>query len=119
MRTLTHESEGKTVAEVTGDGVLIADVSSALQLMMDVSYSGCSRIIFHQRNIAPAFFDLKTGLAGDILQKVSNYRLQIAIVGDFEELASPSLKAFIAESNRGRQVFFVKDVETALAFLTR
>jgi len=64
------------------------------------------------------FFDLKTGLAGEILQKFSNYRVKLAIVGDFEEVKSKSLRDFIRESNRGRTVNFVNSVEEAVERLT-
>ena len=119
MSVVLHEIENQSVTEVTGDGILIPDAASALQFMMEAAYSGSTRIIFHQDNLAPAFFDLKTGLAGEILQKASNYRVQLAIVGNFEAVQSSSLRAFIAESNRGRQNFFVKDVASALAVLTQ
>jgi len=33
--------------------------------------------------ICDDFFDLSTGLAGEILQKFVNYHVKIAIVGDF------------------------------------
>ncbi|WP_083996437.1 DUF4180 domain-containing protein [Desulfosporosinus acididurans] len=52
------------------------------------------------------FFDLKTKLAGEILQKFVNYHVRIAIVGDFSGYKSKSLKDFIYESNNGKDVFF-------------
>ena len=51
---------------------------------------------------------------GEILQKFSNYRMRLAVVGDFAVHVSSSLKAFIAESNRGAQIAFVADREAAL-----
>jgi hypothetical protein len=48
-----------------------------------------------------------------VLQKVSNYRMQLAIVGNFEHVQSDSLRAFITESNRGKQIFFCDTVEAA------
>jgi hypothetical protein len=43
--------------------------------------------------------------------------MKLAIVGDFEKFGSNSLNALIVESNRGKQVFFVPDVETAIVKL--
>jgi hypothetical protein len=82
--------------------------------MEELFASGASKIILHQENIAPEFFQLRTGLAGAFLQKFVTYQVPIAIVGDFKDVASDSLKAFIYESNRGRQVFFLESVEAAL-----
>ena len=39
-------------------------------------------MIIHEKNITPEFFDLKNRMAGEILQKFSNYRIRLAIVGD-------------------------------------
>ena len=71
-------------------------------------------IIVHQESIDPGFFDLKSGLAGEMLQKVVNYRLRLAIVGDFSVYESKSLKAFILESNRANKIVFVNTVKEAL-----
>jgi Domain of unknown function (DUF4180) len=60
---------------------------------------------------APEFFDLRTGLAGAVLQKFVNYHLRLAVVGDIAHhlRASAALRALVAESNRGGQVWFVAD----------
>jgi len=60
----------------------------------------------------PAFFQLRSGLAGEIFQKCVNYRLKIAIIGDVSTYvaASDALRDFVVECNRGRDVFFVEDV---------
>jgi hypothetical protein len=71
-------------------------------------------IIVHKQNIDESFFDLRSGLAGEMLQKVVNYRLQLAIIGDFSIYESKSLKAFMAESNRSNTIVFVSSIEEAL-----
>ena len=59
-----------------------------------------------------AFFELKTGIAGEALQKFVNYRLTFAIVGDVSGhvAASKSLHDFVVECNRGHDVLFVADM---------
>ena len=49
-----------------------------------------------------------------ILQKFSNYRVQLVVVGDFPQLASKSLKEFILESNKGHQVNFLPTISELL-----
>ena len=63
----------------------------------------------------PSFFDLSSLLAGDVLQKIVNYRLRIAILGDISAhvAKSDALRDFVWESNRGDQVWFLDD-EAAL-----
>jgi len=60
----------------------------------------------------PAFFQLRTGLAGEILQKFVNYRVRLAILGDFTQPAADStaLRDLIRESNSGRTTWFLPDV---------
>lgn len=62
------------------------------------------------------FFDLSTRIAGDVLQKFVNYQLRVAIVGDISRHleASSALRAFVAESNRGTQLWFL-DSDTELS----
>ncbi|WP_173924474.1 DUF4180 domain-containing protein [Agromyces sp. Marseille-P2726] len=63
----------------------------------------------------PAFFDLSSGVAGEMTQKFVNYRLRVAIVGDISAYVAESdaLRDYVWESNRGTQVWFVSD-EAAL-----
>jgi hypothetical protein len=55
------------------------------------------------------FFDLSSGVAGEVVQKFVNYRLRLAIVGDVSDRAarSSALRDFIRETNRGNQIWFV------------
>ncbi|MBP2028241.1 hypothetical protein J2Z35_002042 [Acetoanaerobium pronyense] len=64
--------------------------------------------------LSEEFFDLKTSLAGDVLQKFINYRMKIAIIGDFSVYTSNSLRDFIYESNKGRDLFFLSDENEAM-----
>ncbi|MFC2347384.1 MAG: DUF4180 domain-containing protein [Bacteroides sp.] len=65
-------------------------------------------------NITPEFFDLKTKIAGNILQKFAQYQMPLIIVGDFSKYKSKSLNDFIFESNKGSQVNFVSDLSRVL-----
>ena len=71
-------------------------------------------MIIHERCITSDFFDLKNGIAGEILQKFSNYRMPLAIVGDFTRHKGNSIKDFIRESNQRKQVIFVDSVDEAI-----
>lgn len=118
MNIQVHQHNETAIAEVTSDRILIHTPDDGLQLMVDLYYQGYGEMILHARNITPEFFDLKTGIAGEILQKFTTYRVRLAIVGDFTRYESKSLRDFIFESNKGRQVNFVPSVEEALARLS-
>lgn len=109
-----HNVEGTSIAELKPNGVVLSTTQQFLQMMMNAAAEG---IIVHQESIDKKFFNLASGLAGDMLQKVVNYRLKLAIVGDFSAYDSISLKAFIYESNRSNHIAFVETVSEALAKL--
>ena len=110
-----HMREAVVVAEVIADGVIIRSAGDALDVMVSARYeAGTGRVVLHAANVDPTFFDLATGLAGEILQKVSNYGLALAIVGDYTGIESRSLGDFIRESNGHGQVVFVGTVDSAV-----
>ncbi len=109
-----HQRENSTIAIVESNEFVISDLMTALDLMADISYNhNCQKMLVYKENICLEFFDLSTCLAGDILQKYTNYRMKIAIVGDFST-AGKSLADFIRECNRGQQVFFVSTSQEAI-----
>lgn len=108
---------GSRAAIVDAGELVMNDVQSALDLIATVSHEhNCDKIIVFKESICDDFFDLRTCLAGEILQKYSTYGARLAIVGDFDTLAenSRSLRDFIRECNRGSQIFFVPTKEEAL-----
>jgi hypothetical protein len=111
MEYVMHATRTGEVAVVTSITGTLRGPQDFLELVANIP----ARAFVIPRNLLDErFFDLKTGVAGDILQKVSNYRLRLAILGDFEHVASKSLRDFISESNRGNQVIFVDNKEEAL-----
>ncbi len=107
------------IAIVNSNEVLITDVQSALDFMATIEYeTGCSRFIVNKSLICEEFFDLKTKIAGEILQKFINYCKKIAIVGDFSIYTSNSLKDFIYECNNGKDIFFLSNEKQAVEKLS-
>lgn len=114
FQVILHEYDDQKIAEIISDEVILQKTQDALDIMAN---AGARKIILHRKNIAPEFFDLKNRIAGDILQKLVNYQVQLAIVGDFSDITSDSFKALMIESNRGNDVFFVEDAEAASRYL--
>lgn len=120
MKIKKVEAGGGTIAIVSGNEIVIEDVQSALDLMATVQYEAdCDRIIINKSLLSESFFDLKTRLAGEILQKFINYRVKIAVVGDFSVYSSQSLKDFIYESNNGNDIFFLPTEQQAIEKLSK
>ena len=59
-----------------------------------------------------SFFQLRSGLAGAVLQKLANYRMPLAIVGDVSghARASRAFHDLVVEADQGEQLWFVADL---------
>jgi hypothetical protein len=119
--TITEVTENDVeIALVNSSEILITDIQSAVDLLAMVLFeTHCSRMILNKEAICEDFFDLKTRLAGDVLQKFMNYQMKLAVVGDFSAYKSKSLKDFIYESNKGNSIFFLDNEKQALDKLSR
>ncbi len=113
MKIIIEEIKGVNLAIIESNKIEIYDVQSAVDILGNCNYQGATKIIINKEIITPDFFDLKTGIAGDILQKFSNYRMQLAIIGDFSEYTSKSLRDFIYESNKVGRILFVESLSVA------
>lgn len=119
MNITIDQQDNSRIAIIDSPDVIIHNAQDALDLMASIYYNHneCHKILLDKSHLTEAFFELKTGLAGDILQKYVNYNVKLAIVGDFDVYDSKSLKDFIYECNKGKQVFFLKDRHEALQAL--
>jgi len=113
------EINGNNIAVLRSLGVLIRETQDALDLLAEASYLNSHKIIIKEDQVTPAFFELKSGIAGEILQKFSTYNVQLAIIGDFSKYTSKSLNDFIFESNKYGRINFVSSLEEAKEKLSR
>ena len=112
------QNKNTTIAYVQSDDIIMHDAQEAAELLMNCHYQGADSLIISEVNLPAEFFDLKNGLAGDILQKFSTYQGRLAIIGDFSKYESKSLKDFIYESNKQGRINFVSTLAEAEAALT-
>ena len=113
------DHNGVQIAEVNDAEFQISEVQDAVDLLGDLYFNNCSSIILNECNLHPDFFKLPTGLAGEVLQKFSNYSSRLVIIGDFTKYTSKSLQDFIRECNRGNRVFFVSNHDEAYTKLKK
>lgn len=106
--------KNQIAAEILSDHIIISNVQDALDIMAN---SNATIILLYEKNLDSSFFQLNTCLAGDILQKFSNYRVKLAIIGDFSKYHSKSLKDFIYESNKTKHTIFTASRDEALNLL--
>lgn len=103
------------ICAVEGDKPVIHNANDAMDLLFSLSYeTGAKAFVLDKELFCDEFFILSTGVAGEITQKFVNYRLIVAIVGDFTGYTSKPLNDYIYEQNRGRHIFFVPSREEAV-----
>lgn len=79
MKIETHNINDIKVAEITSDKIIINSAQNGLDLPGNICYQDFDKLITYEKKITPDFFDLKNGIAGEILQKFSNYCVRLAI----------------------------------------
>jgi hypothetical protein len=119
MEIKLYETTSGKIAEIISESVILNDIDDALNIIAESGALDAGKIILHEYQISSAFFDLKTKLAGEILQKFSNFRIQLALIGYFSKYKSKSLQDFIRECNKGNNVFFFENLNDAISKLAR
>ena len=114
MTLIIFSINNRKIAELPPDAKPIADTDELLDIMADAGQEGAQRMILNENQLPSCFFDLKSGLAGEMLQKFSNYDMYLAVTGDFSRYKSNSLKDFIRESNRTGRIVFVESRDKAM-----
>ena len=114
------EQGGQKIALLHSDTVLINNASAAMDLIATTFYEdNCTAVFLNKEAMTDDFFILSSGLAGDILQKFANYRMQLAIIGDFGCYTSKPLQDFMYESNKGRHICFAASQQAAMDWLAK
>ena len=107
-----REIAGQKVHVCAADGPSLADDRNLSDLIGELFGSGAKIVAVPLARLGPDFLRLSSGVAGHVLQKLVNYRFQIAVIGDVSAAvaASDPLRDFVRESNRGQTVWFVEDL---------
>jgi hypothetical protein len=97
----------------TPEGKKLTSEQDALDLIGEALQSGAELILVPVERLAEDFFHLKTGLAGQIIQKFVMYRRRLVILGDISAYVAQSraLRALVYETNRGNQVWFLPTLQ--------
>lgn len=100
---------GTVILYLPPEGAPIASGQDALDVVGEAWASGAELVAVPASRFAPSFFDLRSGHAGEFVQKLVNYRMRLVVLGDISAhvAASDALGAFVTESNRGAHVWFL------------
>jgi len=92
----------------------IADIVDAVGACL-----GVRRFLLTEADLAAEFFDLRSGLAGELLQKLVNYRVRTAIVVPARESYGERIVELAREHDSHPLIRFVGSRDEAVAWLSR
>jgi len=104
---------GFRVVELTGGSAPLRDDRDAVDAIAAASEYHPEIIVIPTERLGNDFFRLRTGVAGQVIQKVLTYRLRLVILGDISEhlRESSALRDFVYECNSGAHVWFVTGLD--------
>lgn len=107
----TAPDEQGGILRISADGPAFAAPQDALDLIGEAWGSSASTIVVPATRFDPAFFDLRSGLLGEVTQKFVNYRIRLVVLGDVSGhvAKSDAFRDYVRETNAGDQVWFVAD----------
>jgi PadR family transcriptional regulator, regulatory protein AphA len=107
----------RTIAECLPNTGMLTDENSALDLVSICGEEGTDLLLLYHSNLHPDFFDLKTRLAGNVLLKLSNYRIHAAAVIPTELIGSGHFYEFVLETNRRNDFRVFPERDEAIRWL--
>lgn len=103
------------IALLTDETSVLYGEQSTLNLIGELCFNReIAHVVVPAEALSDNFFNLRTRLAGNILQKFINYGVRLAIVGDFSTYRSKNLHQFIFESNKSKDVIFAASIDEAI-----
>jgi len=111
MTPISKTFGGVRVFECASEGPALQNDRDALELITAAWENRANFLVIPVERLGEDFFRLRTRIAGEILQKFVTYKLRVAIVGDVSHYVteSDSFRDFVYESNRGNQIWFVRN----------
>jgi hypothetical protein len=90
----------------------IQDIPDAISACLGVGV-----LLLTEEDLGPAFFNLRSGLAGELLQKFVNYRIKVAIVVPDPKAHGERFNELAREHRSHPLVRFVSTCTEAIAWL--
>ena len=113
LSTKFYELHDVRVLECVFDGSKLQTYNDTVDLIGKSFENLATLIVIPVECLDDEFFQLKTRIAGELIQKFVQYRRRLVIVGDISRYLAESsaLRAFVNESNRGKEVWFLAKLD--------
>jgi PadR family transcriptional regulator AphA len=99
------------------DGTKLSLEADALNAVAACGEYETYKLLIPGECLSESFFDLKSGLAGVVLLKFSNYGIQAGILVKAEMIGVGKFYEFVLETNRGNEFRVFQDRDKALDWL--
>ncbi|MCI8483966.1 MAG: DUF4180 domain-containing protein [Lachnospiraceae bacterium] len=93
-------------------GVLSSE-KDAIDLVSACFSNDTGSLLLHERSVSPDFFNLRTGLAGAVLNKFQTYNIKTALIIQDMELLEGRFGEMVMESNKGNEFRVYDSVQAA------
>jgi PadR family transcriptional regulator, regulatory protein AphA len=104
--------------ETLPGGALLDSEQAALDLIVSCGEANTFLLLLHAENLPEDFYNLRTGLAGNVLQKFVNYHIRVAAVLTPELANQGRFGEMVQEANRGNQFHVFYEHASAEHWLT-
>ena len=117
MQCKTHGS--KSYLEGSPKDILPQD-SAAINDLLSLCYEhDTNNMLLYSTNLPESFFDISSKVAGDFMQKMTNYRVRAAIVLSEDTKTSKLFGQMASDTNRLGSVRFFEDRDSAVEWLVK
>jgi hypothetical protein len=113
MNVFVHENGVTQIAEMQSEGIVVRSARDAADITRELLSRGINKLILHERNMSPEFWQPSNGLAEVVLQEFASKSIAVAFVGKLGQQKSDSLNALIQENDLHHQAFILGTVELA------
>ena len=117
------------ISEINGQKVLtyeaskptLASEDDAVDLLGDAFGADATVVVVPADRVAPEFFTLSSRVAGEVVRKFQMYHVRLVVLGDVSTHveSSEAFRAFVHETNRGSDVWFLSGERELSAKLAR
>jgi hypothetical protein len=113
MAAQSYDLHGIRLFELEADGPPLRSDRDAVDVIAEAVSHQAGLIVIPTGRLDDDFFRLRTGVAGQVVQKFVTYGRRLAIVGDISKRVeeSSSLRDFVYECNSGSNIWFVASLD--------
>ncbi len=104
---------GARVLRVPAEGPVVRGETEAMDIIGDAFGHEADVVALPVSRLSLDFFQLRSGVAGAVVQKFVTYRVHLVVVGDVDHHGPTSgpVADWMREANNGQELWFVADDE--------